>query len=113
MLFKPALEGQALLGGGLQGVGGGSRTWRPGGPSCLGEAVKISILLLRWSNMVKTWPVGVREARHRMARPSVDGSSLVHPVRVLLHVLRQVSLLQWDWYRISCTSKAFSLYTWV
>ena len=45
--------------------------------------------------MIKTWPVGVREARHGMARSSVDGSSLVHPVRVLLHVLRQVSLLQW------------------
>ena len=45
--------------------------------------------------MIKTWPVGVREARHGMARSSVDGSSLVHPVRVLLHVLCQVSLLQW------------------
>ena len=36
-MFKPALEGLALPGDGLQGVGDGSHTWQPGDPSCLGE----------------------------------------------------------------------------
>ena len=36
-MVKPAREGQALLGGDQRGVGGGSRTWRPGDPSCLDE----------------------------------------------------------------------------
>ena len=94
-MFKPAREGQALPDGDLPEVDGGSRTWRPGGPSCLGEREGLDFDSV--FKMVRTWPVGVRKARHSMSGSCIDGSSLVNPVRVLLHVLRQVSLLQSNW----------------